>query len=232
MPLVEAKCTNCGAVLQVDDSLDAAICPYCNTAYIVEKAINNYTITNNITNNITAGVVNIINKTSDFEIETGVLKKYRGAETDVVLPNTVKVIKRSAFSGNQYLTSVKIPDGVTVIEDSAFAGCLSLRSINIPYGITVIREQTFKDCSSLTSISIPDIVDDIEWFAFAGCSNLSNIVGAERFYPECFDGTAWFENYDHLHREYRSKNLCQHCGGKFIGVFTKMCSKCGRPKDY
>lgn len=48
MPLAKAKCTNCGANLEVDNSKDAAICPYCQTAYIVEKAINNYTITNNI----------------------------------------------------------------------------------------------------------------------------------------------------------------------------------------
>lgn len=48
MPLVNAKCTNCGANLEVDNAKDAAICPYCQTAYIVEKAINNYSITNNI----------------------------------------------------------------------------------------------------------------------------------------------------------------------------------------
>ena len=48
MPLVNAKCTNCGGVLQVDDSKEAAICPFCESAYIVEKAINNFNITNNL----------------------------------------------------------------------------------------------------------------------------------------------------------------------------------------
>lgn len=46
MPLVEAKCTNCGAALQVDDQKDAAVCQYCNSAFIVEKAIQNYEIHN------------------------------------------------------------------------------------------------------------------------------------------------------------------------------------------
>lgn len=32
--------------------------------------------------------------------------------------------------------------------------------------------------------------------------------------------------------EYRSKGLCQHCGGEFKGLFTKKCIKCGKPKDY
>lgn len=26
--------------------------------------------------------------------------------------------------------------------------------------------------------------------------------------------------------------LCQHCGGEFKGLFKKVCSKCGKPKDY
>ena len=32
--------------------------------------------------------------------------------------------------------------------------------------------------------------------------------------------------------DYRSQKLCQHCGGKFKGLFKKVCSNCGRSKDY
>jgi len=42
MPLVAAKCTQCGANLQIDSTKDAAICPNCNTAFVTEKAIINY----------------------------------------------------------------------------------------------------------------------------------------------------------------------------------------------
>lgn len=42
MPLVAAKCTQCGQNLQIDDSKEAAVCPYCDTPFITEKAINNY----------------------------------------------------------------------------------------------------------------------------------------------------------------------------------------------
>lgn len=48
MPLVNVKCTNCGATLKVDDTQDAAVCEFCGSAYIVEKAIQNYYVTNNI----------------------------------------------------------------------------------------------------------------------------------------------------------------------------------------
>ena len=54
MPFVKAQCTNCGGSLDVDESKDAAICPFCNTPFIIEKAINLYKVEqhNHITNNI------------------------------------------------------------------------------------------------------------------------------------------------------------------------------------
>lgn len=60
MPLVQAKCTSCGANLEVDNTKEAAVCPYCNSAYIVEKAINNYTtfITNN--NSFAGANINVV----------------------------------------------------------------------------------------------------------------------------------------------------------------------------
>lgn len=98
MPLVNAKCTNCGANLEVDNTKDAANCPYCGAAYIVEKAINNYNITNNTTNNISADVVNVYGGNSgDFVIRGGVLEKYTGAATEVVIPDNETIIGREAF---------------------------------------------------------------------------------------------------------------------------------------
>ena len=42
--LVPAVCTQCGATLEVDPTQEAAVCKFCNTPFIVSKAINNYTI--------------------------------------------------------------------------------------------------------------------------------------------------------------------------------------------
>jgi len=206
MPLVEAKCTNCGAALQVDDSLDAAICPYCNTAYIVEKAINNYNITNNVTNNISAGVVNVIGGNSDFEIKAGVLKKYKGSETEVIIPDGVKEIGFKAFYNYKYLTSVQLPNSITCINVYAFF-----------------------DCKNLTSINIPDSVTTIGANAFKGCDNLSTIIGAEKYNPNYFKNTPWFYNYKR--KCAIDKNTCPYCGGSYKGVLKKVCSNCGRPKE-
>lgn len=48
MGLVPAKCSQCGANIQVDPSKEAGICPNCGTAFITEKVIHNYNITNNM----------------------------------------------------------------------------------------------------------------------------------------------------------------------------------------
>ena len=64
MAMIPAKCTNCGANIQVDESKEAGICEACGTAFITEKVINNY----NTINNYHADVVNIINEKNDFEI--------------------------------------------------------------------------------------------------------------------------------------------------------------------
>lgn len=65
MGLINLKCTNCGAVLQGESSKDAMVCPHCNSAFVVEKAITNYNNTYNVVNNINADVVKIMNKDVD-----------------------------------------------------------------------------------------------------------------------------------------------------------------------
>lgn len=55
MAFVAAKCTQCGGSLQVDDSKDAGICPFCGTAFVTEKVIKNYNF--HITNNIDTLIV-------------------------------------------------------------------------------------------------------------------------------------------------------------------------------
>lgn len=73
MPLVPALCTQCGAKMEIDSSKDAAICPFCNTPFVTEKAINNYNTTN-VTNigNLHADVVNVSDDQSrDNRVRSG-----------------------------------------------------------------------------------------------------------------------------------------------------------------
>ncbi len=43
---VPAICPKCGGKMEVDPSQEAAVCQYCGSAFIVDKAVQNYTIQN------------------------------------------------------------------------------------------------------------------------------------------------------------------------------------------
>lgn len=113
---------------------------------------------------------------NDFVIENGVLKEYKCAGGDVVIPDCVTSIGERAFSGCWRITSIDIPDSVTSIGDGAFFGCDSLKSIVIPNGVTSIGDNAFNGCRSLTSVTIPDSATSIGDHAFYGCSSLTSIV--------------------------------------------------------
>lgn len=99
------------------------------------------------------------------------------------IPDSVKVIGKSAFSGCTSLTEINIPKGVTSIEEYAFGdsiyayseGCSSLTCIKLPDSVTSIGEHAFSGCSGLTEINIPDGVANIGNHTFDGCSNLAGI---------------------------------------------------------
>ncbi len=195
MPFVKAQCTSCGAALDVDPSKDAAVCPYCNTPYVVEKAINKYNV--NITNNINAQTVNIFNQKDDFEIVAGVLKRYTGKATDITIPDEVISIESGAlpkgitsviindsssigylsgFSDLENLKHISLGNSITIIGDNAFGGCQSLTDVVIPESVIRIGNSAFANCNSLISITIPDSVAEIDYGAFSYCKNLKYVT--------------------------------------------------------
>lgn len=66
MSFVSAQCPKCGGVSQVDRNLDADICKYCGSPFVVEKAIQNYNIVNH--NDIHDSVVNVYDGSSSIEV--------------------------------------------------------------------------------------------------------------------------------------------------------------------
>ena len=121
MPLVHAKCTNCGANLEVDDSKETAICPACNTPYIVEKAIKNITVTGtaNFQNaNVTIqggspSIDNLLARAIEFE---------RNGEYDKALDYYNKVLdldykNQRARDGIEYIRNLTAPKQDQVVQE-------------------------------------------------------------------------------------------------------------------
>ncbi len=105
MGLVAAKCTQCGANIEVDSTKEAGICPACGTAFITEKAVQNYQITNNINvesatfNVVGADINNLLIRAQQFEEKGEVYKaiEYYNKILDIDANNKIALTKINDF---------------------------------------------------------------------------------------------------------------------------------------
>ncbi len=123
------------------------------------------------------------------------------APLSVELPDTLKVIGRSAFAlnaGVQYeaeMTEIKLPDGLNEIGMTAFQNS-KLTSIHIPDSVKVMGQGTFTGSGELTKVRLSKGVEDIPTAAFnAGAvtdMNLKEVVipeGVKTIGTNAFAGT-------------------------------------------
>lgn len=71
MNYVAAKCPNCGANIEIDDSQEKGICQHCNTEFIAQKAVNNTYITNNQSTQIIKNIYGKEQQDADDYISIG-----------------------------------------------------------------------------------------------------------------------------------------------------------------
>ena len=95
-----------------------------------------------------------------FKIENGVIVKYEGSETDVIIPDGVHTISKDAFSYTP-ITSVTIPGSVKRIERTAFCNTRHLKRINLEDIMCFLDEGLVWPLFSLTEpATSPDIYID------------------------------------------------------------------------
>ena len=94
---------------------------------------------------------------------------------ELIIPDTIKRIKRGAFVNNRELERIELPNGIQKIELMCFAGCKKLKSITIPESVRVIEDGVFSGCESLETVKFPAGIEKIGTMAFLSCRQLKSV---------------------------------------------------------
>lgn len=119
--------------------------------------------------------VSVVSQDEDFVIKYGILKKYVGNDTIVVIPEGVTGIDQQAFYECDMIEEIVIPKGVTIIESGTFANLANLKKVTIPEGVTTIGNYAFRE-SGVTEIVLPKTLQTIGEHAFESCYSLTEIT--------------------------------------------------------
>ncbi len=134
-----------------------------------------------------------------MEVENGVLKRFTGKFSEVVLPDAVTSIGARVFTGNKGVQTVVFTDKVENIEreafyqsrelkrvvnlskvkfvgKSAFFDCAALEECDLGNSVEYIGDEAFRGCSSLKSIKLSDSIKQIEKGVFKGCHSLREVI--------------------------------------------------------
>ena len=227
------KCPCCAADYAAGGG-DTCVCPRCGARVLTEAAA--------VFRRYSSG--ELAPAGGDFEIQAGVLKKYRGVSPEVAVPAGVTEIGDSAFNGLP-VTGVTLPEGVEKIGGAAFSGCTALREIVLPEGLRTVGVFAFYGCAQLNNVVLPASVEEIGGHAFAGCVSLADMTvksGVE-IAPSVLKDAPFAEKWAQLvflrkqeaeqekkRAAWAAAGRCRYCGGTFRGL-GKRCDGCGRKKD-
>lgn len=159
---------------------------------------------------------------NDFTIVDGVLEKYSGTDSEVVIPEGVTTIGEKAFERNKTITKVTLPSTLTTIEDNAFYLCTNLVIPDFPANVTTIGNQAFASCYANTEEVIINNVSYIDSWAFHLCGSKKFIIDgnnttiAHRAFSSGFIGTNDCSDLDFL-KEAVLNGTFTHIKGAFDG---------------
>ena len=94
---------------------------------------------------------------------------------EIVLPETVRILKPRCFAELENLKKINLPEGIETIPNSAFSYCRKLEYIKLPESVRSIEEKAFYNCS-LTSIDLPSKLEMIGNDVFRFCNGLISIM--------------------------------------------------------
>jgi len=105
--------------------------------------------------------------------------------SEIILPNSLKIIMQEAFSGCKNLTHIDLPENLEFIRREAFSGS-GLIKVCIPPKVKIIPDRCFCLCKNLKSIVFGEQVTEIQTWAFWGTS-IKKIIFPETVESVAFD---------------------------------------------
>ncbi|MBQ7122393.1 MAG: leucine-rich repeat protein [Clostridia bacterium] len=94
------------------------------------------------------------------------------ASSNIIFPETVRVIAPYAFNGLKNGVNLTIPGHIEEIGYSAFGNCRKLENLTIKEGVKKIDSYAFIGCEYLEKVNIPESVEYIGAGIFQSCRNL------------------------------------------------------------
>lgn len=105
------------------------------------------------------------------KIDKPVNDKYNVNLKEIVFPESLTTVGKSAFRNCSSLTSVDMSYVLTV-EAKAFMNCSKLTDVTMQDGLKEIQESAFRNCISIEKIIVPD-VEAMGADVFKGCTKLT-----------------------------------------------------------
>lgn len=109
-----------------------------------------------------------------------VLYSYKGAVSDLVIPEGVSIIEEYAFLGCDFIKSVELGPDVEEIGLYSFQNCVNLETVKVDEALGIINAGAFKGCSALKEFDASEAtVATVGYEAFSGCSALTKAAFSE-----------------------------------------------------
>ncbi len=136
-------------------------------------------------------IENIVLPKNLVSIEEGTFSGSNIELSENSLPESLRMIGKSAFENCDSLTELYIPDSVLDIDESAFYDCDNLVKVRMSPNVKLIPKSAFNSCDSLTTFEWESNVKLIGEYAFAEDTLLTDFdfKGVEKIYPNSFTGS-------------------------------------------
>lgn len=145
--------------------------------------------------------------TQDSTIGAFMFSRFKNLE-QVILPENIVKINKSAFDLCRKLNKINIPNNVEMIGEGAFA-FTSLEEIVFPHSLKEIEMDAFYG-TKIKSIYIPTSLIRLDKYAFQGCDSLVTItVDPNHDYYSSFNGTLYSKDYSIIYM-HPANNKCQN----------------------